>query len=152
MPGPLVRLTAVTHRNNPIFQGTLVVGPPCEDSTLRTVGHTVGAWRKLRVMGIPGVKEVHMTEMGCAWFVAIVSMDRQYYGGNARQVIEGLWATNIAAKWAIVVDDDIDIFDSGQVEWALATRVQPHRDIIITSDSEPGISLDPSIEPGKRPY
>ena len=152
MPRPVVRLTAVTHRNDPILQGTLEGMPPNESSTLRTVGHTVGAWKNLLALGIPGVKEVHVTEMGCANFQVVVSMDRQYYGGNARQVIQGLWATNTNAKWVIVVDDDIDIFDQGQVEWALSTRVQPHRDVIITSDSEPGIELDPSIHPSKRAY
>jgi UbiD family decarboxylase len=151
MPRPLVRLTAITHRNNPIFQGAMVVAPPCEDSTLRTVGHTVGAWGKLLTMGIPGVKELHMTEMGCAVFKVIVSMDRQYYGGNARQVINGVWASMGVGKWVIVVDDDIDIFDPGQVEWALSTRVQPHRDIIIVPDQS-GSQLDPSIDPSKRPY
>ena len=152
MPRPTIRLSAITHRNNPIFQGTLEGAPPNESSVIRTVGHSVGAWSKLLAMGIPGVKEVHFTEMGCAQFVAIVSLDRQYYGGHARQIIEALWATNINAKWAIVVDDDIDIYDQGQVEWAISTRVQPHRDIVITSENEPGISLDPSIEPGRRPY
>lgn len=152
MPRPNIRLTAVTHRDNPVFQGTLEGAPPNESSTLRTVGHSVGAWRKLLAMAIPGVKEVHFTEMGCAQFMAIVSMERQYYAGNARQVIEGLWATNINAKWAIVVDADIDIFDQRQVEWALSTRVQPHRDVVITADRESGIQLDPSIDPGQRAY
>jgi len=58
------------------------------------------------------------------------------------------------AKWVIVVDDDIDIYDTGQEEWALAVRVQPHRDIIITDNNCQGVSFDPSIHPDIRkiPY
>ncbi len=152
MPRPTILLSAVTHRHNPIFQGTLEGAPPNESSTIRTIGHTLGAWRKLNLMGVPGVKEVHMTDMGCANFWVVVSLERQYYGGNARQVMEGIWATMSNAKWVIVVDQDIDVFDRGQVEWALSTRVQPHRDIYITPPNEMGTQLDPSIDPVRRPY
>jgi UbiD family decarboxylase len=51
------------------------------------------------------------------------------------------------SKWVIVVDDDIDIFNMGEVNWALATRVQPHRDIFITDNRFVGVALDPSIAP-----
>ena len=51
MRRPTIRLSAVTHRENPIFQGTLEGAPPNESSTIRTIGHTLGAWRKLREEG-----------------------------------------------------------------------------------------------------
>jgi 3-polyprenyl-4-hydroxybenzoate decarboxylase len=51
-----------------------------------------------------------------------------------------------------VVDDDIDIYDMGQVEWAIAVRVQPHRDVFITDNRCTGVSLDPSIHPDLRRY
>lgn len=146
---PIMKVTGVTYRNHPIFQGTLEGGPPCESNTLGTVAHTAGAWNRLTQMNLPGFKEIYLTDMGCRNFMALVSMDRQYYLGNARQIIDALWAATIVAKWVIVVDDDIDIFDRAQVEWALSTRVQPHRDIIITDDRHPGINLDPSIHPEK---
>lgn len=149
---PTIYLKAVTHRDNPIYQCTLEGMPPCESTTLRTVGHTVGAWLKLANARIPGFKAVYLTDMGCANFMAIISLAKQYYLGNARQAIYALWALEVAGKWAIVVDDDIDIFDRAQVEWALATRVQPHRDIIISSEREPGKDLDPSIHPDVREY
>jgi UbiD family decarboxylase len=62
------------------------------------------------------------------------------------------WGMTHVGKWSIVVDKDIDIFDPFQVMWAMGTRVQPHRDIIITSDRDPGTNLDPSIPPEIRPY
>jgi UbiD family decarboxylase len=90
--------------------------------------------------------------MGTAGYVLVVSMDRQYYMGNARQVIHTVFGAAHMAKWVIVVDDDIDIYDRGQVEWALAVRVQPHRDIIVTDDRHTGGILDPSIHHDLRKY
>jgi UbiD family decarboxylase len=150
---PVVNVTAVTYRNNPIFQGCSPGIPPNEETTFREIGTTVGAWRNILKAGVPGVKEVYATEMGCAEFVIVVSMDQQYYLGNAREVIEAVFATvGKTTKWVIVVDDDIDIFDRGQVEWALSVRVQPHRDIIITDDRHSGNPLDPSIHPNLRSH
>jgi 4-hydroxy-3-polyprenylbenzoate decarboxylase len=147
---PAIYLRAVTYRDNPIFQGTSPGVPPNEETTMRAIGTTVGAWHKLLKVAVPGIKEVYGSER--APFTIIISMDRQYYLGNARQVINAVWSTVLGSKWVIVVDDDINIFDRRQVEWALATRVQPHRDIIVTDDRYFGNQLDPSIHPEKRRY
>lgn len=149
---PIIPLSAVTYRDNPIYQGCSPGIPPNEETTYREIGSTVGAWRHLLKAGVPGIKEVYTTEMGCAEFTLVVSMENQYYLGNAREVINTVFGTVHQVKWVIVVDDDIDIFDRRQVEWALAVRVQPHRDIIITDDRYPGILLDPSIHPDRRGY
>ena len=77
-------------------------------------------------------------------------MDRQFYLGNVRQIIYTIFASSYMCKWVIAVDDDVDIYDWGQVQWALATRVQPHRDIIITDNRLLGLTLDPSIHPDIR--
>lgn len=150
MKRPTIYLSAVTHRDRPIYQGTFEGAPPNESAVLRTIGHTAGLWEKLKKTGVPGIKEVFLR--GCASFIAIISLDRQYYGGHARQVIDAAWAVAGGIKWAIVVDGDIDIYDWEQVEWALSTRVQPHRDIVISDERERGIHLDPSIPPEVRPY
>ncbi|MBI2371419.1 MAG: UbiD family decarboxylase [Deltaproteobacteria bacterium] len=149
---PEVRLTAVTYRNRPIFQGTLEGGPPSESTTLRSIGHSAGTWAKLGRMNLPGVREIYITDMSCANFMVIVSMEKQFYFGHARQVMEAVWANIHIAKWVIVVNDDIDVFDRRQVEWALATRVQPHRDVWITPQNQPGSNLDPAIHPDDRNY
>jgi UbiD family decarboxylase len=119
---PTVYLSAVTYRNNPIYQGCSPGIPPNEETTYREIGLTVGVWYKLLKAGVPGIKEVYATEMGTAGYVLLVSMDRQYYMGNARQVIHTVFGAAHMAKWVIVVDDDIDIYDRGQVEWALAVK------------------------------
>ena len=144
---PTIFLKAVTYRNNPIYQGCSPGIPPNEETTPREIGGAAGAWQVLLKTGIPGIKEVNVTEMGCAGFTVIVSMDRHYYLGNVRQIIYHIMANFFMSKWVIVVDDDIDIFNMGEVNWALATRVQPHRDIFITDNRFVGVALDPSIAP-----
>jgi UbiD family decarboxylase len=148
---PVINLTAMTHRRDPILQGTLEGKPPTESTTLR-IGHTIGTWQKLERTGLPGIREVYCTDMGCTNFFTIVAIERNYYHGHARQVIEAVWATGFNHKWTMVVDEDIDIYDRAQVEWAMTVRTQPHRDIIITDDSCIGCNLDPSIPPEDRPY
>ncbi|MEE8204511.1 MAG: UbiD family decarboxylase [Dehalococcoidales bacterium] len=150
---PTINLKALTFRHDAVMQGTLEGYPPSESTTLRTIGGTVGVWSKVQKLGIPGIKEIYVTDMGCANFMVRVALERQFYAGHARQVMEAIWASlSHNAKWVIVFDNDIDIYDRGQVEWALSTRVQPHRDIIITSGRQPGMDLDPSIPPEDRVY
>jgi UbiD family decarboxylase len=149
---PEVRLTAVTHRANPVFQGTLEGMPPSESTMLRVPGATAGAWAKVRGAGIPGVKDIHLTDMGCASYFCVVSLGKQFYYGHAREVVSALWAGKPAPKWIVLVDEDVDVYDRGQVEWAMATRVQPHRDIWVTPQNQRGINLDPAIHPDDRAH
>lgn len=146
MRRPTIYLKAITYRDNPICQGTSPGVPPNEETTIRKIGSNVGVWHKLLKTGVPGIKEVYESVP----FTIVVSLERQYYLGNARQVINAVFGVVHGVKWVIVVDDDIDIYDRGQVEWALATRVQPHRDIIITDNRFAGGALDPSIPPEAR--
>jgi UbiD family decarboxylase len=139
-------LKAVTYRDNPIENGCAPGIPPNEASTMREIGQTIGNWQTLLKSGIPGIKDVYVTEMSCG-FKVIISMDRQYYLGNARQLIFSAFHSLYIPKWVIVVDDDIDIYDERQVDWAISVRVQPHRDIIITDDRVRANYIDPSIHP-----
>ena len=142
---PEIKLTAMTHRDNAIFQGTLEGAPPSESTMLRVPGSTSMLAEALKSMKTPGVKDVYMTDMGCVSYMVVVSLDRHPYQGYVRQVMEQIWAFDIEAKWVIVVDDDIDVFARDQVEWALATRVEPHRDVWVTPQNQPGVDLDPAI-------
>jgi len=146
---PAGYLTAVTYRNNPILQGCQPGIPPNEDASLKEMGHSTGLWKKLQDTGIPGIKDVYLTERGCGGFTLVISMSRQFYMGNVRQLIYAAFALHPSAKWVIVVDDDVDVFDHKQIEWALSVRVQPYRDIIITGNNCPGDPLDPSIHPNE---
>lgn len=151
---PAGNLTAVTYRDNPIYQGCKAGLPPDENTTLKEIGQTTGFSHALLKLGIPGIKEVYLTEMGGGTFTVVVSMSHHAYQGNVRQIIYAVFALVRDSKWVIVVDDDVDIYDQRQVEWAMTVRVQPHRDIIITDDNFSGVPMDPSIHPNirQRPY
>jgi len=82
---------------------------------------------------------------GCGAFNCVVSIEKQFegYGKMIALAVLGTWGARFV-KTLIIVDDDIDPFDWNQVEWALATRVQPHRDVEIIKDVV-GCILDPSL-------
>jgi len=88
--------------------------------------------------------DVHITPGGCSWLHAIVQIkkEREEDGKNA---IQASFSGHSSLKHVYIVDDDIDIYNSQEVEWAMATRFQGDRNLVIKS-REPGSSLDPSAE------
>jgi UbiD family decarboxylase len=99
----------------------------------------------LRTITLPGVRQVHITDGGCGAFNCVVSVTKRFdgYGRMLGAAVLGTWAGR-PVKNLIIVDDDIDAFDWNQIEWALATRFQPARDLQILQ-SMIGHALDPSI-------
>jgi 4-hydroxy-3-polyprenylbenzoate decarboxylase/2,5-furandicarboxylate decarboxylase 1 len=82
-------------------------------------------------------------------FYVVIGMN-QRFAGEARQVILAAIASNIRPKWVIVVDPDIDVHSSAEVEWAMAFHTQPQRDVIIV-DQIPAGPSDPSIDDPTKP-
>jgi len=93
---------------------------------------------------IPNVKAVHVPLSGTSAFTAYVSI-RQSRPGEAKHVIPIALGVDHYVKLVIVVDDDIDVFDESDVLWAVATRMQPDRDLVVISGSL-GALLDPSAD------
>ncbi len=139
---PVLKVKAVTHRKDPIYHALLpgalehklLMGMPREPTIFRKVNEVV---RCLDVNVDPG---------GCSWLHAIVKIDKQG-ADDGQKAIQAAFAGHTSCKHVFVVDSDIDIYDPQQVEWALATRFQGDRDLVI-KDKERGSSLDPSSEPG----
>lgn len=146
-PRPVIRITAITHRNNPIHLATYEGRPPQETNVLMGVPAEVEI---LRTVSIPGIVKVHLTEGGCSAFNAVVSINKPFegYGKMMGLSVLGTWGGRYI-KNLIVVDADVDPYDLTQVEWALATRVQPKRDVEILGDLT-GITLDPSLSEDER--
>jgi UbiD family decarboxylase len=94
---------------------------------------------------IPNVRAVHVPTSGGASFTAYVSM-RQTRPGEAKHAIAIVLGVDHYLKLAVIVDEDIDVFDESDVMWALATRVQADRDLVVISGSL-GAILDPSASP-----
>ncbi len=139
---PVLEVKAVTHRRDAVWHALLpgalehklLMGMPREPTIFRKVNEVV---RCLDVNVDPG---------GCSWLHAIVQIDKQAED-DGRKAIEAAFAGHGSCKHVYVVDKDIDIYDPLEVEWAMATRFQGDRDLVIR-ERLPGSSLDPSAEAG----
>lgn len=143
-PGPVLDVLAIHHRAEPIFQTILsggrehllVGGIPRESDLLQALREVSDR-----------VRAVRMTDGGSLRFHAVVAIaDPQ--PGDARAVMEAAFASNTVIKHVVAVNDDVDLFDSERLEWALATRVQGADDLLVMAD-ERGSSLDPSASEGR---
>ena len=138
---PTMLVKAVTHRRDAIWHALLpgalehklLMGMPREPTIFKKVNEVV---RCLDVNVNPG---------GCSWLHAIVQIDKQHED-DGRKAIEAAFAGHGSCKHVFVVNDDIDIYDPLQVEWALATRFQGDVDLVMR-ERTPGSSLDPSADP-----
>ncbi len=144
-------LTAITYRNNPVMWGTSPGVGPNEVSYSGTVAYTSSWKQSLLAAGIPGVKDLNVIEMGCSSLVCVVSLSKPFYAGNAQAAMYFLQSLGNFPKITIAVDDEIDVFDTDMVLWAVASRTQPHRDVEITLPNLQGCCLDPSIPDRLRP-
>ena len=139
---PVLKVTAITMRQNPIYQTALTGMPVTENHTLIEYANAAAVYREAQKI-VPEVKAVHMTPGGTFRHHVIVSIKKRSQE-EARNVILSLLSLGIGLKQVTVVDEDIDVYDPLDVEWALSTRMQPDRDIIII----PRIAcstLDPSV-------
>jgi UbiD family decarboxylase len=139
---PVVQVTAITMRRNPIYQTALTGLPVTENHTLIEYANAAVVYREVKKI-TPEVKAVHVTPGGTFRHHVVVSIKKRREV-EARNVILALLSLGIGLKQVTVVDDDIDVEDPVEVEWALSTRMQPDKDIIII----PRLScstLDPSV-------
>jgi UbiD family decarboxylase len=88
--------------------------------------------------------DVNISPGGCSWLHAIVQIDKQAED-DGQKAIQAAFAGHRSCKHVFVVDKDINIYDPQAVEWALATRFQADRGLVI-KEKEQGSSLDPSAE------
>jgi 2,5-furandicarboxylate decarboxylase 1 len=139
---PVFIVKTVTHRKDAIWYGLLpgglehklLMGMPREPTIFKKVNEVV---RCLDVNINPG---------GCSWLHAVVQIDKKHET-DGKKAIQAAFEGHSSLKLVYVVDDDIDIYNPIEVEWALATRFQGDQDLLIKA-KEPGSSLDPSSEPG----
>jgi UbiD family decarboxylase len=140
---PFIEITCITHRRNPIYQAFLSQMPPSESSCIKAIGREGVIQRHLKEnLGIP-VHDVCLPESGGATGLLIISIKKQNRFQPLKAMM-GAWSHHdVFGKVTIVVDDDIDIRDSFQVEWALSFRMQPAEDVYVIKNTDP-LTLDPS--------
>jgi 2,5-furandicarboxylate decarboxylase 1 len=140
---PLFEVTCITHRKDAIWQALLPGA--FEHKLLMGMPREPTIFRKVNEKGVRCL-DVNVNPGGCSWLHAIVQIDKQREE-DGKLAIEGAFEGHRSCKHVFVVDKDIDIYDSLDVEWAMATRFQGDVDMIV-KDRERGSSLDPSSEPG----
>ena len=139
---PVIEIDRIHYKGNPYyhaimpagFEHRLLQGLPQEPRIYNAVLNTV-----------PTVQNVVLTEGGCCWLHAAVSIKKQTQG-DGKNVIMAALAAHPSLKHAIVVDEDIDIFNPEDLEYAIATRVKGDEDIMIVPGAR-GSSLDPCATP-----
>jgi 2,5-furandicarboxylate decarboxylase 1 len=141
--GLIVQIDAIWHRDEPISQTILPAGR--EHLLLGGIAREAALVRQLRTSGFQ-VSAVRLTEGGACRFHAVVSCPRVEQ--PATDLIEAVVTTDPLVKHVFVVDDDIDVHDMSEVEWALSTRFRADRDIVVLLD-QPGTKLDPASSAGR---
>ncbi len=143
---PVIEIDRITHRRHPIFHALLpsgmehknLMGMPREPTIFAAVNevcHCTG---------------VYVTPGGMSWLHAVVQIDKRDQE-DGRRAIHAAFQGHTSLKHVVVVDLDVDLYDEAHVEWAIATRFQADRDLVLLRN-QPSSSLDPSASqvPGQK--
>jgi 2,5-furandicarboxylate decarboxylase 1 len=143
---PVIEVECITHRRAPIYHALLpggsehrlLMGLPREPTIFRAVSEVVNC------------RAVSITPGGMSWLHAVVQIAKQGPEDGMR-AIEAAFRGHGSLKHVVVVDEDVDPFDAMSVEWAIATRFQADRGLLVLED-QPSSSLDPSAKlvPGQK--
>jgi 2,5-furandicarboxylate decarboxylase 1 len=143
---PVIEVNCMTHREKPIYQTILagrnehkfLMGMPREPTIFNEVNKVCRC------------KDVYITPGGCSWLHAVVQIKKQN-PDDGKKAVKAAFEGHKSLKHCVVVDDDINIYDQNDVEWAIATRFQADKDAIILPNQR-GSSLDPSgdLTEGKK--
>ena len=134
---PLVKIKAITQRRDATYYSLHM---PWENTWLGAPTRYTAIRAALKNAGVQ-VKDINVTLGGCAFWHAVISIKKQA-GEGKNALLAALSVMDL--KHAVVVDDDIDVFNATDVEWAIATRVQGDRDVFVIPGAR-AKPLDPSL-------
>jgi UbiD family decarboxylase len=140
----VVEVSAITHRKNAVYQD-ITPGISDEHTGMLAVPQEARLLRTLRQQ-YPNVTAVAYPKSGTCRFHAYIAL-RNAAPGQARNAAAAALGDDLSLKLAIVVDDDVDVYDDSDVLWALATRMQADEDIDVLRNAM-GAILDPSNRDG----
>lgn len=140
---PVFTAKCITHRKNPIYQGLLpaynehrlLMGMPKEPTIYRAVNE------------VATCKNVLLSQGGCSWLHAIVQIEKKNED-DGRKAGEAAFNGHKSMKHCIVVDDDVDIYDLNEVEWAIATRCQMDKDANVFNAKGSSLDCSATCMPG----
>lgn len=134
-PFPVMQISAITHRHDPLYLSTYTGRPPDEPAIIGEVFNKL-ALPTIRAQ-IPEIRDLWLPPAACSYRMAVISIDKRY-PGQARRVMMALWgmlAQFSYTKMIIVVDRDIDPSNWDDIAWALATRMDPGRDVMVLENT-----------------
>jgi UbiD family decarboxylase len=141
---PIVEVVGIMRRKDPIYQAILPGGS--EHKLLMGLPKEARMYDGI-TKAVPEVRGVRLTLGGSCWFHAAVSIRKQAEG-DGKNALLAAFGSNPSVKHVVVVDEDINIDDVNEVEWALATRFQGDEDMIKIRKAR-GSTLDPSSDQEK---
>ncbi len=138
---PVIKVTAISHRKDPIYQASHMRRPPNEQSALFAVIEA----EVIRQCPLAGLADFHLTIGGARLLVGVASI-RKSYEAQPNTIALGVLgsAAGQKIKVVIVVDDDIDIRNPTDVEWAVATRCELGQGLQVLGNLQ-GNPLDPTM-------
>jgi 2,5-furandicarboxylate decarboxylase 1 len=139
----VIEVTALTIRRDAIYH--TILGGGLEHLMLGAIPREATLLAHLK-RSFPGVRDVHLARGGVCRYHLYVQIAKRWEG-EGKNVILGAFGGHYDLKHVIVVDEDVDIHDPAEVEWAVATRFQADRDLVIVPESH-GSKLDPSARDG----
>ena len=128
------------HRENPLYQ-SICAGFSAEHNGLLAIPREADLMQALS-RSVPGVHAVHVPLSGCGFFHAYISIKKTAEGQGKQAILTALGIDH-GLKLVVVVDEDVDIFDESNVLWALSTRFQADKDLVMVPRTM-GVILDPS--------
>lgn len=132
---PVMTVTHITHRHNPIYHSTYTGRPPDEPAILGVALNEV--FVPILQKQYPEIVDFYLPPEGCSYRMAIVTIKKQY-PGHAKRVMMGVWSflrQFMYTKFVIVCDDDVNARDWNDVIWAITTRMDPARDTTLIENT-----------------
>jgi 4-hydroxy-3-polyprenylbenzoate decarboxylase len=125
---PVFHLSCITHRKNPIYSTTIVGKPPMEDGWMGKAVERI--FLPLMRLTIPEIVDINLPVEGVFHNLMIVSIKKSY-PGQARKVMNAVWSLGQAmfTKCILVVDEDVNVQDIGEVTLKVLNHIDPERDI-----------------------
>ena len=139
----VIQVDAITHRSNPIFH--TIVGGGVEHLLLGGIPREATLLDHLQ-RSFPSVRDVRLTRGGTCRYHLAVKIDKVSQG-EPKNIIMGAFGGHYDIKQVVVVDMDVNIDDENEIEWAVATRFQADRDLVVVAGAQ-GSKLDPSSDNG----
>ncbi|MGA4604785.1 4-hydroxy-3-polyprenylbenzoate decarboxylase [Pseudoalteromonas maricaloris] len=132
---PVMTVTHITHRKDPIYHSTYTGRPPDEPAILGVALNEV--FVPILQKQFPEIVDFYLPPEGCSYRMAVVTMKKQY-PGHAKRVMMGVWSflrQFMYTKFVIVCDDDVNARDWNDVIWAITTRMDPTRDTTLVEST-----------------